>query len=181
MTYLCIGSRNVEHLWNGLRLSWPNQIWCDFYPKFTRPGQGKLAAPRNLIRETSMFHSQLGCLLCYTTLDATWWKLMKQWWNHGDLKPAPPRIEFVRRFIKENSIKSVVDLGCGDWQFSPYIYHDLSVAYVGYDVVLPVIQQTPSWFMWFFVGEGGDAFYRHHSIMNGGASDGTWASPQMAD
>ena len=78
--------------------------------------------------------------------------------KHGDLKPAAPRIEFVRRFIKENSIKSVVDLGCGDWQFSPYIYHDLSVAYVGYDVVLPVIQQTPSWFMWFFVGEGGAFF-----------------------
>ncbi|CAK9045932.1 unnamed protein product [Durusdinium trenchii] len=51
-------------------------------------------------------------------------------------------IEFVRTFIKENSIQSVVDLGCGDWQFSPYIYHDLGVDYVGYDVVLPVIQEN---------------------------------------
>eukprot|EP00913_Durusdinium_trenchii_P017669 g16608.t1 len=51
-------------------------------------------------------------------------------------------IEFVRTFIKENSIQSVVDLGCGDWQFSPYIYHDLGVDYVGYDVVLPVIQES---------------------------------------
>lgn len=65
-------------------------------------------------------------------------------WRFEYFESAAPRIEFVRRFIKENSIKSVVDLGCGDWQFSPYIYHDLSVAYVGYDVVLPVIQQTPS-------------------------------------
>jgi SAM-dependent methyltransferase len=52
------------------------------------------------------------------------------------------RIEFVRKFIKENAIHSVVDLGCGDWQFSPYIYHDRGVAYTGYDVVLPVIQES---------------------------------------
>ena len=52
------------------------------------------------------------------------------------------RIEFVRKFIKENAIHSVVDLGCGDWQFSPHIYHDLGVAYTGYDVVLPVIQES---------------------------------------
>lgn len=48
----------------------------------------------------------------------------------------------MRKFIKENAIHSVVDLGCGDWQFSPYIYHDLGVAYTGYDVVLPVIQES---------------------------------------
>ncbi|CAL1139152.1 unnamed protein product [Cladocopium goreaui] len=62
-------------------------------------------------------------------------------------------IEFVRKFIKENAIHSVVDLGCGDWQFSPYIYHDLGVAYTGYDVVLPVIQENrANW------GEQGFAF-----------------------
>eukprot|EP00933_Yihiella_yeosuensis_P031720 TRINITY_DN2529_c3_g1_i2.p1 TRINITY_DN2529_c3_g1~~TRINITY_DN2529_c3_g1_i2.p1 ORF type:complete len:270 (-),score=33.66 TRINITY_DN2529_c3_g1_i2:126-935(-) len=55
-------------------------------------------------------------------------------------------IEFVRKFIRERNIQSVIDLGCGDWQFSPYIYHDLKVEYVGYDVVLPVIQEnTQNW------------------------------------
>lgn len=66
----------------------------------------------------------------------------------------------MRKFIKEHDIQSVADLGCGDWQFSPYIYHDLKVDYVpwthdltsqiteiglevGYDVVLPVIQESP--------------------------------------
>lgn len=49
-------------------------------------------------------------------------------------------IEFVRQFIRKEKLQSVVDLGCGDWQFSPYIYHDLQVDYVGYDVVLPVIE-----------------------------------------
>lgn len=51
-------------------------------------------------------------------------------------------INFVRRFIREEKVGSVVDLGCGDWQFSPYIYHDLSVEYAGYDVVLPVIEDN---------------------------------------
>ena len=39
-------------------------------------------------------------------------------------------------------MKTVVDLGCGDWQFSPYIYHDLGVQYVGYDVVLSVVSEN---------------------------------------
>lgn len=51
-------------------------------------------------------------------------------------------IEFVRKFIKSHQVSTVVDLGCGDWQFSPYIYHDLPVDYVGYDVVLPVILEN---------------------------------------
>ena len=41
-------------------------------------------------------------------------------------------------------MKTVVDLGCGDWQFSPYVYHDLGVRYVGYDVVLSVIEENRS-------------------------------------
>lgn len=51
-------------------------------------------------------------------------------------------INFVRRFIKQHEVKSVADLGCGDWQFSPYIYHDLDVEYTGYDVVLQVIEEN---------------------------------------
>eukprot|EP00401_Gymnodinium_catenatum_P078687 CAMPEP_0117465920 /NCGR_PEP_ID=MMETSP0784-20121206/4874_1 /TAXON_ID=39447 /ORGANISM="" /LENGTH=321 /DNA_ID=CAMNT_0005259843 /DNA_START=21 /DNA_END=983 /DNA_ORIENTATION=+ len=51
-----------------------------------------------------------------------------------------PYISFLRSFIKERDVRSVGDLGCGDWQFSPYIYHDLDVAYVGYDVVRQVVE-----------------------------------------
>mmetsp|Transcript_84116 Transcript_84116/g.139178 ORF Transcript_84116/g.139178 Transcript_84116/m.139178 type:complete len:283 (+) Transcript_84116:70-918(+) len=51
-------------------------------------------------------------------------------------------IEFVRRFVREHKVESVVDLGCGDWQFSPYIYHDLAVKYTGYDVVKHVIEDN---------------------------------------
>jgi SAM-dependent methyltransferase len=45
---------------------------------------------------------------------------------------------FLQNFISKNNIKSVVDMGCGDWQFSQYI--DWSgVRYQGYDVVPSVV------------------------------------------
>lgn len=46
--------------------------------------------------------------------------------------------DFLESFIRERSIRSVVDLGCGDWQFSRYV--DWGPArYRGYDIVAPVI------------------------------------------
>eukprot|EP00927_Polykrikos_kofoidii_P063122 TRINITY_DN57950_c0_g1_i1.p1 TRINITY_DN57950_c0_g1~~TRINITY_DN57950_c0_g1_i1.p1 ORF type:complete len:291 (+),score=39.68 TRINITY_DN57950_c0_g1_i1:73-945(+) len=53
-------------------------------------------------------------------------------------------VSCVRTFIRDERVRSVVDLGCGDWQFSPYIYKDLTVDYTGYDVVLPVIEENRS-------------------------------------
>jgi SAM-dependent methyltransferase len=50
---------------------------------------------------------------------------------------------FVQNFIRDNRITSVVDLGCGDWQFSRFI--DWSgVRYRGFDIVRPVIEQNRS-------------------------------------
>ena len=40
---------------------------------------------------------------------------------------------FIRKFIEENNIKTVVDLGCGDWQSSYKIYDYTDVVYYGYD------------------------------------------------
>jgi SAM-dependent methyltransferase len=46
---------------------------------------------------------------------------------------------FLQGFLKEADIKSVVDLGCGDWEFSQTI--DWSgVNYLGVDLVKPVIE-----------------------------------------
>ena len=67
----------------------------------------------------------------------------------------------MRKFIKENAIQSVVDLGCGDWQFSPYIYHDLGVAYTGYDVVLPVIQESLGDGLWVYGCSSMDLMLAH--------------------
>lgn len=51
-------------------------------------------------------------------------------------------ITFLRWFIRQEGLRSVADLGCGDWQFSPYIYHDLHVHYVGYDIVSSVVEEN---------------------------------------
>lgn len=46
---------------------------------------------------------------------------------------------FLQGFLQWNRVRSVVDLGCGDWQFSRFI--DWSgVDYTGVDVVAPVIE-----------------------------------------
>jgi SAM-dependent methyltransferase len=48
---------------------------------------------------------------------------------------------FLQHFIRDNRITSVVDLGCGDWQFSRFI--DWSgVRYHGFDIARPVIEQN---------------------------------------
>jgi len=50
-------------------------------------------------------------------------------------------IGFLQHFMQEYNITSVVDAGCGDWEFSRYI--DWSgITYVGYDVVESVIQKN---------------------------------------
>lgn len=50
-------------------------------------------------------------------------------------------MELVRSFIARNQLSSVVDFGCGDWQFSRFI--DWSgVHYTGVDLVEQVIEQN---------------------------------------
>ena len=49
--------------------------------------------------------------------------------------------DFLKQFIQENGIKSVVDLGCGDWQFSRHI--DWSgITYTGVDIVASLIEKN---------------------------------------
>jgi SAM-dependent methyltransferase len=53
---------------------------------------------------------------------------------------APYR-DFLSRFLRDHNIKSVVDLGCGDWQFSKLI--DWSrIDYLGVDVSRTVLDNT---------------------------------------
>ena len=47
----------------------------------------------------------------------------------------------ITKFIRLNSISSIVDIGCGDWQFSRFI--DMGGAnYVGLDVVRSVVERN---------------------------------------
>jgi SAM-dependent methyltransferase len=49
-------------------------------------------------------------------------------------------ILFLKTFIQENNCKNVVDVGCGDWSFSSFLFEDMTnVNYVGYDCVSDII------------------------------------------
>jgi len=50
-------------------------------------------------------------------------------------------IEYLRNFLKDQNIKSVVDLGCGDWQISSCINWN-GIQYTGVDVVESVINRN---------------------------------------
>jgi hypothetical protein len=56
-------------------------------------------------------------------------------------------IPFLRKFINLNGIKSVVDLGCGDFRCGPIIYGDLEdVSYTGYDAYIKVVDNNKNIF-----------------------------------
>jgi SAM-dependent methyltransferase len=67
-------------------------------------------------------------------------------WGNGSgegslLVHVGPYVTFLQRFLRRRHIKSVVDFGCGDWQFSKTI--DWSgIDYRGYDIVAPVIREN---------------------------------------
>jgi SAM-dependent methyltransferase len=54
-------------------------------------------------------------------------------------KYAKPYKEFLEQFIRDRRIKSVVDYGCGDWQFSRLINWD-GIQYLGLDLVDSLIE-----------------------------------------
>ena len=51
-------------------------------------------------------------------------------------------IPFLREYIVKNGIKSVVDLGCGDFKCGNLIYNDLNVEYTGYDTYKKVVESN---------------------------------------
>lgn len=67
-------------------------------------------------------------------------------WKFGSgegSRPSQTRgyVDFLQRFLRERRIRSVVDFGCGDWQFSRRV--DWSgIDYVGLDVVPGVVRRN---------------------------------------
>jgi len=53
-------------------------------------------------------------------------------------------VPFLKKFIVDNNIKSVVDLGCGDFRCGPLIYDDSDVTYVGYDAYKKAVDYNTS-------------------------------------
>ncbi|MBV9365928.1 MAG: class I SAM-dependent methyltransferase [Solirubrobacterales bacterium] len=74
----------------------------------------------------------------------------KREWGNGSGAGSDPRAttgyrEFLQRFVVENDIETVVDYGCGDWQFSRYV--DWRKAqYLGLDVVPGLIARNSKQF-----------------------------------
>ncbi|HTT75031.1 MAG TPA: class I SAM-dependent methyltransferase [Candidatus Binataceae bacterium] len=70
----------------------------------------------------------------------------KNEWGYGSGVGSLPLnnieyIKFVQNFLVRNKITSVVDLGCGDWQFSRFI--DWSgIDYTGFDIVENVVSSN---------------------------------------
>ena len=62
--------------------------------------------------------------------------------GHGSLPSVTKGYrKLLEDFIRENNIKSVVDYGCGDWQFSRLVdWGDAS--YTGVDVVPSVVEEN---------------------------------------
>ena len=48
-------------------------------------------------------------------------------------------IPFLKKFITDNNIKNIVDLGCGDFKCGKLIYDDMDVLYTGYDAYNKII------------------------------------------
>jgi SAM-dependent methyltransferase len=49
--------------------------------------------------------------------------------------------DFLKKFIATHEVNSIIDTGCGDWEFSQYIDWG-TIQYTGYDVVEHVIQKN---------------------------------------
>ncbi len=67
-------------------------------------------------------------------------------WNDGSgqgsvMKHVRGYARFLERFVRERGVRSVVDMGCGDWQFSRTIDWG-GAGYHGFDVVASVIEQN---------------------------------------
>ena len=51
-------------------------------------------------------------------------------------------IPFLKKYIVNNDIKTIVDLGCGDFKCGNLIYNDLDIIYTGYDTYKKIIQNN---------------------------------------
>lgn len=62
--------------------------------------------------------------------------------GHGSLPSVTKGYrEFLQKFINSNNIKSVVDFGCGDWQFSKLINWG-SVNYYGFEIIPDLVERN---------------------------------------
>jgi len=59
----------------------------------------------------------------------------------SSVENSKPYFYYIQDFLREKNIKSVVDAGCGDWQFSRFIDWS-NINYTGYDASNTVISKN---------------------------------------
>jgi SAM-dependent methyltransferase len=74
----------------------------------------------------------------------------KDIWTNGSGTGSTPSyckkyMENIQTYIKENNIENILDLGCGDWQFSQHMNWE-NVDYIGVDIVESVISHNIDFF-----------------------------------
>jgi hypothetical protein len=62
----------------------------------------------------------------------------------SDINYNSSYISFLKQFIIEQGIKTVVDLGSGDFRCGELIYNDIDISYTGYDTYKKVIDYNSS-------------------------------------
>ena len=82
----------------------------------------------------------------FGTLDVFNQIYKEAYWGNGSgpgshYNKVLPYVDYVQSFFKAKKIYSIVDLGCGDWQFSQYINFD-NVRYLGVDVAVEIIESN---------------------------------------
>lgn len=55
---------------------------------------------------------------------------------------ARPYVEFVANLLQRHSVRTVVDIGCGDWEMWPAGTFDGIDKYVGFDIVESVLESN---------------------------------------
>lgn len=53
-------------------------------------------------------------------------------------------LELIEKFVQENNIKSIVDCGCGDFNWMRKFDFNLINSYIGIDIVSPLIEENNS-------------------------------------
>lgn len=61
------------------------------------------------------------------------------------VREAAPYMKFLQDFIKKNKIKTILDVGCGDWTFSQHMDWN-GAKYTGIDIVRSVIEKNKAKF-----------------------------------
>ncbi len=129
----------IYHLWGTKAKNYIEKIDCIFI--LHNDNTYNLVA-RSLIEQSEL------CLEQDSSIQSSTFEEIykKNIWGFGSGNGSSPATtiayrNFLEHFINLNDIKSVLDVGCGDWQFSKYIDFG-SATYVGVDVVEFLISEN---------------------------------------